>query len=59
MTLVILVVRLVFNIIPTMYFSHGIEKSIIGKAILIEDIIKCFLYEIMCDQKLIASVIKV
>ena len=38
MALVILVDRLVFDIIHAMYFSHEIEKPIIGQAILIENI---------------------
>ena len=38
MVLAVLADRLVFDIIPTLYFSHGKEKSIVGQAILILNI---------------------
>ena len=38
MAIVILVDRLVFDIIFSMYFPHRIEKSVIGQATLIENI---------------------
>ena len=38
MALAVLADRLVFDIILTMYFSHGIEKLIVGQAILILNI---------------------
>ena len=38
MAIVIVIDRLVFDIIFAVYFSHGIEKAIIGQAILIENI---------------------
>ena len=44
MTLVILVDRLVFGIILTMYFSHRIERTIIGLSIVIENNILHYLF---------------
>ena len=38
MALVVLADRLVFDIILTMYFSHGIEKSAVHQDILISNI---------------------